>query len=164
ASVTLVALAYPSAAVPRALDGSGFVVAAGQGRLMTACSWASSKWAHLSRPGQVLLRVSAGRAGDERASTLDDDSLVARLRLELGEALGITGPPADVRVARWPGAFPQYGPGHLARMAAVEEELAGRLPGVTLAGAALAGVGLPACIGSARAAARRALEAAVPPA
>ena len=164
ASVTLVALAYPSAAVPRRLDGSGFVVAAGQGRLMTACSWASSKWAHLSRPGQVLLRVSAGRAGDERASTLDDDAVVARLRLELGEALGITGPPAEVRVARWPGAFPQYAPGHLARMAAAEEELAGRLPGVTLAGALLAGVGLPACIGSGRAAARRALAAVVPPA
>ena len=164
ASVTLVALAYPSAAVPRALDGSGFVVAAGQGRLMTACSWASSKWAHLARPGHVLLRVSAGRAGDERASTLDDDAVVARLRLELGEALGITGPPAEIRVARWPGAFPQYAPGHLARMAAAEKELAGRLPGVTLAGALLAGVGLPACIGSGREAARRALAAVVPPA
>ncbi|MDP8986848.1 MAG: protoporphyrinogen oxidase, partial [Actinomycetota bacterium] len=97
-------------------------------------------------------------AGDERAAALGDDAVVARLRLELGAALGITAPPAEVRVARWPGAFPQYAPGHLARMAGVEEELAGRLPGVTLAGAALAGVGLPACIGSARAAARRALH------
>ena len=163
ASVALVALAYPDSAVPRPLDGSGFVVAAGQGRLMTACSWASSKWAHLARPGQVLLRASAGRAGDERASALDDDAVVARLRLELGAALGITAPPSEVRVTRWPGAFPQYAPGHLGRMAAAEEELATRLPGVSLAGAALAGVGLPACIGSGRVAARRALEAASPP-
>ncbi len=163
ASVTLVALAYPSAAVPRALDGSGFVVAAGQGRLMTACSWASSKWAHLARPGQVLLRVSAGRAGDERASALDDDAVLSRLRLELGAALGITAPPSEVRVARWPDAFPQYAPGHLTRVAAAEEELAARLPGVTLAGAALAGIGLPACIASGRVAARRAIEAASRP-
>jgi oxygen-dependent protoporphyrinogen oxidase len=160
ASVTLVALAYSGSAVPRPLDGSGFVVAAGEGRLMTACSWSSSKWAHLDRPGQVVLRVSAGRAGDERAPALGDDALVARLRLELGDALGISEPPRQVLVARWPDAFPQYAPGHLDRMAAVHAELDGRLPGVALAGAVLAGVGLPACIGSGRAAARRALETA----
>ncbi len=153
ASVALVALAYPVSAVARSLDGSGFLVARGEGRLMTACSWASSKWAHLDSADQVVLRVSAGRAGDARAESLDDEALVARLRLELGLALGIDTPPSEVRVTRWSRAFPQYSPGHLQRVAEAEGDLAARLPGVALAGAALAGVGLPACIASGRRAA-----------
>lgn len=155
ASVALVALAFPAADVAHPLDGSGFLVARGEGRLVTACSWASSKWAHLRSGGEVVLRVSAGRAGDERAAALDEDALVARVRLELGEALGIEVPPSQVQVTRWHRAFPQYAPGHLDRMAGVETDLAQRLPGVVLAGAALAGVGIPACIASGRRAASR---------
>lgn len=124
---------------------------------MTACSWTSSKWAHVAAGGQVLLRVSAGRFGDQRAEHLSDDALVVALRLELAEALGIVVPPVEVAVTRWPRAFPQYLPGHRQRLAAVEADLAHRLPGVALAGAALSGVGVPACIASGRAAARTAL-------
>ncbi len=157
ASVALVAMAYPAPALPRRLDGSGFLVARGEGRLMSACSWASSKWAHLDPGDQVVLRVSAGRAGDARVESLDDDALVTRLSLELGLALGIGVPPSEVRVTRWARAFPQYAPGHLGRVAATEAELHRRLPGLALAGAALAGVGIPACIASGRRAADRVL-------
>lgn len=154
ASVALVALAYPSEALPP-LPGSGFLVPRTEGRLMTACSWSSSKWPHLAAPGQTILRLSAGRAGDGRAPAMDDDDLVARLGTELRAAMGVTAAPTAVRVARWPNGFPQYAPGHLDRMAAVRTLLDERLPGVALAGAALGGVGLPACIASGRAAARR---------
>jgi oxygen-dependent protoporphyrinogen oxidase len=161
ATVALVAFAWPTAALSRPLDGSGFLVPRGEGRLMTAASWSSSKWAHLASPERVLLRVSAGRVDDRRADALDDDELVARLRLELGEALGIRTPPSAVRVTRWPDAFPQYAPGHLARIAGLEARLAA-LPGVAVAGAALRGVGIPACIGSGRAAATALVGGTVP--
>lgn len=154
ASVALVAYAYPVDNLPP-LIGSGFLVPRTEGRLMTACSWSSSKWAHLAAPGRAILRVSAGRAGDRRADAMDDDDLDRRLRAELGAALGVTGTPDAVRVMRWPNGFPQYAPGHLQRVRAVQAMLDERLPGVVLAGAALGGVGLPACIGSGRAAARR---------
>lgn len=98
----------------------------------------------------MVLRISAGRAGDVRAESLDDDALVTRLRLELALALGIEVRPSEVRVTRWPRAFPQYAPGHLQQVAAVEAELSRSLPGVALAGAALSGVGIPACIASGR--------------
>lgn len=157
ASVALVAFAWPEARLRRPLVGSGFLVPRTEGLLMTACSWSSSKWHHVKAPGMALLRVSAGRAGDRRAEVMDDDELTSRLRVELATVMGTVGEPAEVRVTRWSDAFPQYAPGHLGRIAEVERSLAARAPGLALAGAALRGVGLPACIGSGRAAARAVL-------
>jgi oxygen-dependent protoporphyrinogen oxidase len=129
---------------------------------MTACSFASAKWPHWADPGTVVLRVSAGRQLDSRAMDLDDGTLADRLVDELDAALGTKLPtPIAVRVSRWPASFPQYTVGHLGRVAAVEAALARDLPGVTLAGAGYRGSGIPACIGSGRAAARAAVTAMV---
>ena len=57
-----------------------------------------------------------------------------------------------VHVQRWGGGLPQYAPGHLDRVAAIEQDLPA---GLAVAGAALHGVGVPACIATARAAAER---------
>src|SRR5207244_5681388 len=76
ASVVLVTLAFPAAAVPMTPGVSGFLVPRVDGRLMTACTWVSAKWPHLRRPGQATLRVSAGRWGGERAPDPGDDELV----------------------------------------------------------------------------------------
>ena len=124
---------------------------------MTACSWASSKWPEVAAPGTVVLRVSAGRAGDPRALALRNDVLVAKLHREVAAALAITGEPAAHHVTRWVDAFPQYAPGHAEVVAAVEHGLPA---GLEVAGAAYRGVGVPACIGSGRAAALRALAGA----
>ena len=64
----------------------------------------------------------------------------------------VRGEPLDVAVHRWPRAFPQYAPGHLERMRGLQETLP---PHLALAGAALGGVGIPACIGTGRDAAQR---------
>ncbi|MDP8992147.1 MAG: protoporphyrinogen oxidase, partial [Actinomycetota bacterium] len=90
ASVTLTVLAYPSAAFPRPLVGSGFLVPPSEGRLITACSFASSKWPHWAGPDEVLLRVSAGRFGDGRALEMSDVELVQGVHNELVEALELT--------------------------------------------------------------------------
>jgi protoporphyrinogen/coproporphyrinogen III oxidase len=139
---------------------NGFLVPAGSGRLMTACSFASNKWPHWADPGDAVVRVSAGRFGDDRSGHLDDAALCDRLLAELEEALGESLSPAAVRVSRWPDAFPQYFPGHGARVTAVEAALADRLPAVALAGASYRGSGLPACIGSGRRAAQLVLQRA----
>ena len=157
ASVAMICLAYRAAEVGNPLDGSGFLVSRRDRRLMTACSWASSKWPDVAAPGMVVLRVSAGRTGDGRALALSDDLLVAKLHQELAPALGITGEPVARHVTRWVDAFPQYASGHAEVVAAVEHGLPA---GLEVAGAAYQGVGVPACIGSGRAAARRALAGA----
>ena len=150
ASVAIAALAYEPDAVSRSLDGSGFLVPRVDGRLLTACSWATSKWPALGEAGLVVVRASVGRLGDERAAVLDDDELVARIGDELGDAVGIRTPPVATRVTRWPRALPQQDVGHQARVERIERALARDLPGVVVAGAAYRGLGVAACVRQAR--------------
>jgi oxygen-dependent protoporphyrinogen oxidase len=152
-----VTLAFPPAALGRPLDASGFLVPRTEGLLMTATSWSSSKWRHLGDDDRVIVRVSAGKFGDERADKLDNDTLVRTLLDEIALTSDIRGEPDDVRVTRWPRSFPQYEPGHLDRIARIERRLAAALPHVALAGAALRGLGVPACIRQGREAAREVL-------
>jgi len=159
ASVAVVTISFAGSVLPP--GSSGFLVPRGEGRLMTACSFASTKWPHWSEPGTSLVRVSAGRDGDRTALELDDDTLTDRLVDELSRALGRALSPDEVRVSRWPDSFPQFGVGHRQRMAAVEAAVARQLPTVALAGASYQGSGLPACIASGRKAARQVLESVV---
>ncbi|MDA8291547.1 MAG: protoporphyrinogen oxidase [Actinomycetota bacterium] len=132
---------------PPSLPGSGVLVPRGTGGVVTAASFTSTKWPRSARPGEVLVRASAGRDGDERALGLDDRELVDTVRAEIGALLGITAPPIESLVWRFPSSFPQYASGHIARAARIAS-LAGSLPGLALAGAAYDGIGIPACVTS----------------
>jgi oxygen-dependent protoporphyrinogen oxidase len=166
ASVAVVTLAVRQKDLPQALEGTGLLVprhsplprqlATEEDRtfLVTACTYLSAKWPHLGRRDDVLVRASVGRVDDERAGQLDDEQLVARVTSELGVLLGLAGTPGASMVSRWPDALPQYRVHHLLRVTAIEAA-AGRLPALAVAGATYRGVGIPACIGSGRAAARR---------
>jgi oxygen-dependent protoporphyrinogen oxidase len=156
ASVALVTMAFHRAAGTRPLDASGFLVPRTEGLLMTATSWTSSKWAHLDGD-MTIVRVSAGKFGDDRATNLDDDQLVGALLDEVAMTSQLRGEPQQVRVTRWPRSFPQYEPGHLDRVDHVEQLIAQHVPHVVLAGAALRGLGVPACIRQGREAARELL-------
>jgi protoporphyrinogen/coproporphyrinogen III oxidase len=157
ADVTLVTMRWRDEDIARPLDGTGFLVPASTEKLITACTWLSAKWPELHRPGDVLVRVSAGRAGDDRAARLSDDELTRRVLDDLGPMMGLRGMPVDVVVTRWPEAFPQYDVGHLTRVRDIERAV-GRLRSVAVAGAALSGVGIPACIASGRRAAATLLD------
>ena len=86
-----------------------------------------------------------------------DPELVGAALADLALALRRDLPaPLDVHVQRWGGGLPQYAVGHLARVAAARAALA-QVPGVEACGAAYDGVGIPACIASARRAAAHAV-------
>jgi protoporphyrinogen/coproporphyrinogen III oxidase len=157
ATVALVALAVPVTGIERPLDGSGFLVAQPEGLLVTACSWASSKWAHLADPTTAILRASVGRADDTRAADLDDAQLIEAVTADLTTTMGSLGTPSASRVTRWPDALPQFTVGHLDRARGWQARLAERHPGLVVAGAGLAGLGIPACIAQGRAGARAVL-------
>ena len=156
-SVVLVAFAFRLGDVPGDLDGSGFLVPRTEGLLMTAASWGSSKWAHWNDGRHVILRVSAGRSGDDRQRELDDDALVRALLDDLHTTMGITAAPTGTRVSRYPNGFAQYEVGHLDRVAAIDAALERDCPSVVVAGAAYRGVGIPACIRQGRQAVTRLL-------
>jgi oxygen-dependent protoporphyrinogen oxidase len=162
ASVALVTFAFEPDALAGPLDGSGFLVPRTAGRILTAASWSSSKWAALAPDrgdGTVLVRASAGRADDRRIAELDDDALGARLVADLAATMGVVGDPSAVRVRRWPSSFPQYRVGHLQLVDELEADLVQHAPTLAVAGNALRGVGIPASIRSGQVAAERVLTA-----
>lgn len=162
ASVAMISIAVERAAVERELDGSGFLVPRVEARTITACSWASSKWPHLAGDDAVWLRASVGRDGDDRGITLDDETLVQAALADLADTMCLRGAPHEIRVTRWPASLPQYRVGHLERVAQIEDALASVAPSVVVSGAALRGLGVPACVRQGRAAAQKVLTALSP--
>ncbi|MCA1783476.1 MAG: protoporphyrinogen oxidase [Intrasporangiaceae bacterium] len=143
-----------------ALPGSGFLVPATEGRTIKASTFSSGKWAWVDDLSDDLLfaRASIGRAGEVAALQRPDEELADIAVTEMGEAVGFKLPRVvDRHVQRWGGGLPQYAVGHLARMTQVEAAIAG-VPGLEVCGAAYGGVGIPAVIASARAAADRLLS------
>jgi protoporphyrinogen/coproporphyrinogen III oxidase len=151
ASVVVTALAYPAqaAAVPAIANGTGILVPSANPQLLKAATFLSTKWPHHQYDGHVLIRASAGRAGDDRAIQLDDDRLIGQLHQELADATGLAAEPIDATVQRWPATMPQLEVGHRARLATIRSALTRDLPGVVVAGAPYHGPGLSSCLRSA---------------
>jgi protoporphyrinogen/coproporphyrinogen III oxidase len=158
ASMAIVTLAYPATAFPQLPRNSGYLVPAVDGRPVKAVTFSSVKWPHLrSRAeGLVFVRCSVGRIGEEAILQRDDRELSELAAADLAAATGVRGRPADAVVTRWGGGLPQYTVGHLDRVARIQASLAAQ-PGLAACGAAYAGVGIPACVGTARAAADQVL-------
>jgi oxygen-dependent protoporphyrinogen oxidase len=167
ASMAIVTLAYPRSAFPEhgtagkpgpglsALGWSGYLVPAVDGRAVKATTFSTVKWPHLAAvpaPGAEALeivRCSVGRIGEEALLQRDDDDLASLAAAELTEATGMRGAPLATRVTRWGGALPQYTVGHLDRVARIRATMATQ-PGLAVCGAAYDGVGIPACVATAR--------------
>jgi oxygen-dependent protoporphyrinogen oxidase len=154
ASSAVVGLALPLAAAQALPEASGVLVASGESLSVKAFTFSGRKWAHASSDEVLLVRGSLGRHGETRVLQCDDAELVDAVRADLATVTGITAVPVDAVVVRWGGGLPQYAPGHLDAVT-VLERVVDRAPGLAVAGATLHGVGLPACIGTADAAARK---------
>jgi protoporphyrinogen/coproporphyrinogen III oxidase len=167
ASMAIVTLAYPRSAFPGAglaeLGWSGYLVPAVDGRAVKAVTFSTVKWPHLAGgtppAGEPLeiVRCSIGRIGEEALLQRADEDLAALAAAELTAATGVRGAPVARRVTRWGGALPQYTVGHLDRVATIRTAVASQ-PGLAVCGAAYEGVGIPACVATARAAASRVTE------
>lgn len=142
-STATVSLAYRLADVPRELDGYGYVIPRREGRKALACTWTSTKFPHRAPEGYALIRVFAGRAGQE--IPWDEKELLALAREELNLTLGITAAPLISRVFLWDKAMPQYNLGHPDRLKRMETALQHH-PDLALAGNGFRGIGIPDCI------------------
>jgi oxygen-dependent protoporphyrinogen oxidase len=179
ASMAIVTLAYPRSAFPGAVRGavrgafagsglaalgwSGYLVPAVDGRAVKAVTFSSVKWPHLAEATAVgaepleIVRCSVGRIGEEALLQRADEELAALAAAELAAATGVHGAPVAHRITRWGGALPQYTVGHLDRVARIRAAVATQ-PGLAVCGAAYEGVGIPACVATARAAASQVTE------
>ncbi|NEA59883.1 protoporphyrinogen oxidase [Streptomyces sp. SID13666] len=154
ASMALVTMAFRRRDVLRMPKGTGFLVPPVDGKTIKASTFSSHKWGWINEagPDTFLLRTSVGRHGDEADLAWDDTDLVRLSRRDLGEAIGLSAAPVAARVTRWDGGLPQYPVGHVERVARIREQV-GKLPGLAVCGAVYDGVGIPACVASARKAA-----------
>ena len=154
ASMAIVTLAYQAAAFPRPLEGSGYLVPAADGRPVKAVTFSTVKWPHLrdSSAGLHIVRCSLGRAGEEALLQSGDAELAGLAAADLAAATGARERPVAARVTRWGGGLPQYTVGHLDRVARIRSAVAGQ-PGLAVCGAAYDGIGIPACVATAQAAA-----------
>ncbi|MFI2031585.1 protoporphyrinogen oxidase [Streptomyces buecherae] len=154
ASVALATMAFRRAEVAALPDSRGFLVPSVDGLTIKASTFSSNKWGWVADadPDLFVLRTSVGRHGDEGDLEREDAELVERSLTDLRTATGLTARPVASRVERWTEGLPQYPVGHLGRVARVREQVA-KLPGLRVCGAVYDGVGIPACVASAHAAA-----------
>jgi protoporphyrinogen/coproporphyrinogen III oxidase len=141
-------------------DTSGVLVVPGELPTIKAVTYSSAKWSWAASrarqvwgPGVDIIRVSVGRHGEAAVLQLSDPTLIERT---LAEAKRIPGWEAahlvEAAVSRWGAGLPQYPVGHRDLVAQLRAEVAG-VSGLAVAGAALDGLGIPACVASARTAA-----------
>lgn len=141
-------------------ENSGVLVAGDEpGVHAKAFTFSSKKWPHLAERGGLTLRASFGRFGDDALIREDEDTLVDYALDDLKTITGFDAREAgvaEIYVQRWLGGIPRYDEHHLEHVAAARAAVA-EVPGVEVTGSWAGGVGVPAVIADARAAAARLL-------
>jgi protoporphyrinogen/coproporphyrinogen III oxidase len=140
--------------------GFGFLVPRSEGKRLLAATFVHNKFPHRAPEDRALLRCFFAGSNADSLATLSDPEIVAIVRNELQQILGVRGEPLFSRVYRWTSAMAQYGVGHLERLERIER-LRQKLPGLALAGNAYRGIGVPDCVRSGRDAANELLESAL---
>ena len=153
APVAVVCLGFRTAdagALAMDLDAYGFVAARGEGISLLGCQYDSSVFPGRAPPGGVLLRALCGGTFEPGLVDADDARIAALVLGDLRRAAGLRRDPDVVQIWRARPGIPQYDRAHPARLRAVDEAVT-RLPGLSVLGHALRGVGVSACIGAATA-------------
>jgi oxygen-dependent protoporphyrinogen oxidase len=118
-----------------------------EGKRILAATFVHNKFPHRAPEDRALLRCFFAGKNAEDVWPLADDQIVAIVRHELQEILGLRADPLFTRVYRWKSAMAQYNVGHLDRLDRIER-LRQKLPGLALAGNAYRGIGVPDCVRS----------------
>ena len=147
ASTATVNLAYKRVDIPHPLDGFGFVVPLLEKRSIIACTFSSVKFPNRAPEGSGWVRAFVGGALQPEMFALEETEIISRVRADLRELLGIDKPPLFTELTKWPNSMPQYHIGHLERVTRIQAHL-NSLQGLTLAGNAYTGPGIPDCIRS----------------
>jgi oxygen-dependent protoporphyrinogen oxidase len=136
--------------------GFGFLVPRSEGKRLLAATFVHNKFPHRAPDDRALLRCFFAGSSAENIWQLSDDAIIAVVRNELQQILGLRAAPLFARVYKWKSAMAQYGVGHLERLDRIER-LRQQLPGLALAGNGYRGIGIPDCVRSGQEAAKQVL-------
>ena len=134
--------------------GFGFLVPHSEGKRLLAATFVHNKFPQRAPEDRALLRCFFAGSNAENVWGLSDDAIIAVVRNELLQILGLRARPLFARVYKWKSAMAQYGVGHLERLERIER-LRQQLPGLALAGNGYRGIGVPDCIRSGQEAAKQ---------
>ena len=139
-------------------DHSGILIAADEPDMHAkAFTFSSKKWPHIGERGGAFVRASFGTFGDDSMLKIEEDELVDHALDDLQKITGFDGRAAglsEIYTQYWWGGLPRFSDTHLDTVATVRTAV-DAVPTVDVAGAWVDGVGVPAVIAGARAAARR---------
>jgi len=137
--------------------GFGFLVPRSEGKRLLAATFVHNKFPHRAPQDRALLRCFFAGSNAENIWQLSDDAIIAVVRNELQQILGLRAAPLFARIYKWKSAMAQYGVGHLERLDRIER-LRQQLPNLALAGNGYRGIGVPDCVRSGREAAQQVLK------
>lgn len=143
--VSALFLGYRRDQVAHPLDGFGMLVPAIEKRSILGVLFNSTLFPRRAPDGHVALTVMTGGALAPELAKLDDAELLARVRVDLEQLLGVRGEPTLMRRAVWPRAIPQYNLGYgrfLDEISATEAAHSGLFIG----GHVRNGISLPNCL------------------
>lgn len=143
-----------AAALPR---GFGFLVPAKERSRLLACTFAHRKFPYRAPQGKALLRCFLGGIRDPEVTNLSNNEIIALVRQELRNILGLEVAPLFSFISRWPFAMAQYTVGHEDHIMRISSLLQ-KYPRLYLAGNAYSGIGISDCIRTGRAAAEQAID------
>lgn len=127
--------------------GFGFLVPRSEVKRLLAATFVHNKFPHRAPDDRALLRCFFAGSNAENIWQLSDDAIIAVVRSELQQILGLRSTPLFARVYKWKSAMAQYGVGHLERLGRIER-LRQQSPALALAGNGYRGIGVPDCVRS----------------
>ncbi|MGB7754225.1 MAG: protoporphyrinogen oxidase [Candidatus Acidiferrales bacterium] len=145
APVAVVASTYYRQQVGDPLEGFGFLVPRGEKVRTLGTVWNSSLFPGRAHEGSVTITSFIGGATDPEIMNLHEENIAAIVAEENARILGITGPPVEVAVWKYPRALPQYnlGHGHIVETIRDAERAS---PGLFFAGNYLEGPAVGKCV------------------
>ncbi|OIP91993.1 MAG: protoporphyrinogen oxidase [Syntrophobacterales bacterium CG03_land_8_20_14_0_80_58_14] len=146
-SSATVSIAFRKEDIKKPLPGFGFIVPRVENRRINACTWSSIKWAKRAPDDTMLVRSFVGGGHHEELVSFGDKELLAAVREELREMIGISAEPVFFKVYRWFQGMPKYTVGHLERIAAIDEKREEHR-GLFLIGCSYRGIGIGDCVKS----------------
>jgi protoporphyrinogen/coproporphyrinogen III oxidase len=143
--VAEVFLGFQNSQCSRALDGFGYLIPAKEKRRILGTIWSSTIFDCRAPAGHFALTTFVGGSRQPEVLQCTDAQLQEIVLGELGDIMGVSGPPVFSRIYRWDKAIPQYNLGHSVIVDEIER-LEKTFPGLYLCSNYRGGIAVGDCV------------------